>query len=351
MATYFIIILLPAALWLVFKKNGNISIWYLRITLAVLFFISSFRDANIGTDYERYIQELIRMANGGVPYFERGFVILNKIASFFTMQPYGLAIIVNLLLFISLYHFIKTNIESRFWALCVFVFVANPYLYIQSTFNMLRQCCATSIMLWSVNSLYKKRWLQYLLFILIAAQFHKMAYTFVILIPLRLIRWKRSYWVAIASVCLLLNLVGYERILARVANIFGFGVYVNYEASMLNVIPYILLIFVYILWLCHHYKNLTQDKRGKFFLDFYIFSLCFLLLAVRNDAVYRVYITFAFISLPALQFIWDRARKFQEGMIFKIGYPAYYVCFYCGYIGYLYITQNANYIPFQYCFG
>ena len=75
-----------------------------------------------------------------------------------------------------------------------------------------------------------------------------------------------------------------------------------------------------------------------------------MMLAVENDIVYRLYITMAYASLPAVPIIINAMRKYKYGNLVKWGYIGYYAAFYIGYIYLLYKNHNPDYIPFKLIF-
>ena len=51
------------------------------------------------------------------------------------------------------------------------------------------------------------------------------------------------------------------------------------------------------------YSELYKSKEEKVLVDLFILSLVFLIFAVQNDMLYRVYIVLAFISIPGITII------------------------------------------------
>ena len=98
------------------------------------------------------------------------------------------------------------------------------------------------------------------------------------------------------------------------------------------------------------YDKICESRMQRIFVNLYIFSLCFLMLAVENDIVYRLYIAMAYASLPAVPIIINAMRKYKYGNLVKWGYIGYYAAFYIGYIYLLYENNNPDYIPFKLIF-
>lgn len=341
------------------------KIAFLKLSLLYLFIISSFRHQTIGTDYIVYVQIFRYVIQGEGSWVERGYTLLNRLVGMVTHHYVGLAVAVNTFLFVPLYFYIRNNVHPRYWGLCVFIFAANPYMFVQSTFNVLRQTCATGILLIGMNALLnrnrkKLHVLFYFFMVLIAAQFHKISYTFV-LVPLLLsIKWQKAYWYVLTVVAIALNFVGVRALAAIAVRVFGFGSdYISYESSMLNNPIYVMFVTVVIFFLLSHYEAYAAEgKETKRIIDLYLFSLCFLIMALPNDSFYRVYMMLAFCALPGVPAVCASTRpgssririKHEEYYVEKL-YVFYYLFFYVGYVALLAIKQNTAYVPFRFFFN
>jgi len=204
--------------------------------------------------------------------------------------------------------------------------------------------------------------------IIIAAQFHKMAYCMLVLVPVMLFGWKKKYWVVLATVAFLINMSSIDllSLFFRIVDPW----YAEYESSLLNIGIYVIFIYFFILGICHYYDDLCTDKRSKTFVDLYLFSLCFLLIALPNDMTYRIYIMLAFTAIPAVPVLWRKlgslrvtelpvigTLKIWEKFpiltripVIKAGYVTYYFGLFVCYIFYLWLTNNQYYIPYSFGF-
>lgn len=335
-----------------------------KFGLIYLFIISSLRSRWIGTDYHEYVNLFYHIAGGGRSYMERGYVLLNRIVALFTNNYIGLAAAVNMLLFVPLYFYIKNTVDKHWWGFCLFIFAINPYMYVQSTFNILRQACATGIVLIGMN-LYmnRRRTVRSILFfyvmIFVGAQFHTSAYLMGIIPILFSIRWKRAYWYVIVTASIVFNRVGLRALMAVVASRLHFSMrYLDYGASMLNNPVYVLLIVLVIIFLLSHYDAYSEmEENEKRIIDLYLFSLCFLIMALQNDVIFRVYIMFSYCALPAVPIVCQSTKvgvsrfriRFEDMLVQKM-YIFYYLAFYIGYFSLLAIRNNTAYIPFRFFF-
>ena len=321
----------------------------------------------IGADYVHYVNAFETIKFTGSYYMERGYVLLNRFVSTITNEYVGIAVAVNILLFIPLYYYITKFVDKKYWGLCVFIFATHPYMFIQSSFNAMRQGCATGIVLFGLTvflTLSNRRKLLskilFLVFVLLAAQFHRIAYVMVIIPIILSINWKKYDWYVMIVLSIVANLIGIGNLGELILTQLSFNIsYLHYDSSLLNNPIYVIFVSLFILYLLYHYedfKSLSSVSKKRF--DLYMFSLCFLLFAVSNDMLYRVYIILAFCTLPCIPIVCKglvithtHIKIKNESKIVELLYLFYYFCFYVGYVSLLAINKNAHYIPFKFFFN
>ena len=327
---FFNIIFICIVSFIVYSLNYKREL-FLVLSFLYLFLVSSLRDGTIGTDYKSYIIAFETISKTGTYYMEKGYVLLNRIVSFVTSNYIGIAFSVN--------------------------------MFIQSTFNLMRQTCATGILLIGMNCIINKlnirRLVVYCSLVLIAAQFHRIAY-FMLLIPIVLwFPWRRSYWLIVLFISLLISFIGINRILDfLIGNLDFRNSYANYEPSLLNNPLYLALIIILVLFILYRYPIYVEfGEKERRIINLFLFSLCFLLFAVSNDMVYRIYIMLAYCSLPGFGILIKRANSntcFEvvknEAIVLKIVILFYFLFFYIGYIVLLSYNKNVYYVPFKFVF-
>lgn len=336
-------------------KNGyNI---YLVIMMWMLFAVSSLRSNLMGADYVTYINIFLEATDIkrilSVSYWlEKGYGILNWTVRQFTDNYIYLTISVNIIIFGLIYMYIKKHVAPRYYALIIFVFLANPYLYIQSTFNIIRQGCATAIILCSMDFLYEKEWIKYCLVLLLAVQFHTSAYIFFGLIIARSINWTMKKLLAVSGVSVAVNILARnDTFLYRIANLFGYGGYIGRGKSEFNFLIFVLFVFCVVLFFLASYSNLYKNEKEKFFVDIYLLSLSLLPVFVMNDIVYRVYIMFVFISLPAIPVIWNSYKSMGNKKNYYVvtgTYISYYFVLFALFFYQMIKQRNIHYVPFHF---
>ena len=316
----------------------------------MMMLISSFRAYYIGADYIRYVPIFQRIQIVGLEHpYEKGYVLLNLLAGKISENYWSLGLCVNLLIFSSLYVYIKKNISEKYYYFILLVFYLNPYMYIQTSFNVLRQGCATAFILIAVQALNEKKWAKYFILVLVSAQFHSLGYIFLLLSLTKIIKWRKSYFYIILGVSTFINVVlSNLEFMRKIFSYFDFDGYTTYGTTMFDFKIFTLFIVVVVCLLIHNYNDLTKrDEKKQYFINVYLLSLCLLPIFVKNDMTYRIYIIFSFISLPAISYILDTFYRIGNKILyntFKWGYMMYYFALWSAFL----ISQRENfaYIPF-----
>lgn len=137
-----------------------------------MFLISAFR-LNLGNDYQMYLEGFIKMGIDGfstVRYldWEIGFNIFTKVVAFFTRDERIYFAISALICLIPPAWFILKNSSNVFISTLIYINLSFFYC----TMNFLRQGIAIAIMLLSWQFLVKRKFVPFLLVILLASTFH-----------------------------------------------------------------------------------------------------------------------------------------------------------------------------------
>lgn len=316
--------------------------------MSVLLFISGFRAKHIGADHINYIDEFNVVKNTGDSYFEeKGYVFFNKLVAFFSDDSLVLIFLISLLIIFSVARYIKKNVHYEYYAFALIIFSFQPYLYIQSTFNILRQGCATAILLFSMQYLFEKKWIKYLVIGSIAFTFHSsMIFVIAYLIVIRKMNLTPNIIRAFTVLCLVLNFM-------KIGNLFftlfssHYQTFSTFDETLLNNPIYILVIVIVIFFFTSIYSKLYKTIREKFFVDLFLMGLVFLIFAVQNDMLYRVYVVLAFCSIPGITII---GKNLTQYSFIKTSFMLYYNVFYLGNVLLWHINKIRGYVPYEFIF-
>lgn len=167
--------------------------------ISYLFVITAWRNYSIGTDTMNYVSlfgslgapttqinffDFIEMIHAR---FEYGFIILNKLVYHFSQNPRYLLIASSLIIYVSLYIFIRSLSKDPYLSITMFVSLG----YMASSMNTMRQSVAISFVMLAYVSIIKYRnYFFGFLNIFCGFLFHKTALIFLIIVLLK--NWKYS---------------------------------------------------------------------------------------------------------------------------------------------------------------
>lgn len=181
----------------------------LKISFILIFFFLALR-FNFGNDYKSYLEGFVNINRYSTfdlfdekNHFEPGWIFLIRLFSplgFFAMTA-GLALF-NCFIY---YTFIKKYVPVEFYWLAVFLYVFNPDIMLVHS-SAMRQGLAIALFILSIDYLYKKDFIRYVVCVLVACLFHGSAFILMPLFLLGLFNWRISKKVGIMIFSLFVTL-------------------------------------------------------------------------------------------------------------------------------------------------
>lgn len=279
MGVYFVNILALMGLGAYFYHNKNLKdskMWFCIIIFVQLTIISGFRES-IGFDYNSYRYHFYEISKlsffDTLKYnFEPGFSFLNKVILYFTDNYKILIFICSFITTGFVSYSIYKNSKYPFYSFFLYITLAFYY----ASFNLIRQGLAISISILGLKYLKERKFLKYLLIILIAASFH---YSALVMIPVYFfVNINLTYKKII--IFFLITSFGYiffDKILAIALKIFP--MYSEYLYSdflkPLSVKSILIFLFIFIILLFFKKYIIDQDKKNSMYIN--IAFLCFLI--------------------------------------------------------------------------
>ncbi len=350
MLVYFLVFIGAAIIGLLYRRVKEKRLCS-GIFIFLLFCISTLRSADIGSDYRTYIS----IFNQELYIYGKGYNLINYLASLLGDSYVWLAMMVNIVIFTLLGYVYKKEVDKKYYFFALTLWVLNPYCFIQSSMNILRQGCAMACVLVAVYYIRRGRGklLIFLICILIAGSFHKSAYFFVMLFPFGLVHWKRPYHILLLAVCTVLNLLfSGSQLIQPFAKFLGYSGYLTVKPSQFDMPVFTLLIVFVSLYLMYRYPLLYTNEKEKWYVDLYLVSLSALLILVKNDIAYRMYIYFSFAAPIAISYIVKnlsaKVRRAVETWLVQTGYLAYYSAMYWLFVLLQMINHNEKYFPYRF---
>lgn len=243
------------------------NLWVCVGIYVVLSALSACRIAS-GNDYWVYTNMFNLISQGRHVSSEFGFNALVRFMQFFFgTEGYSYLPIFGLFSLLTVYFFLRAIYEQGSWFFgSLFLFLMNGYYF--SSFNSVRYYLVLAIALYSIKYVLRREYLKFILWILVAASFHK---SVLVVIPLYLgadwlarIRLKR--WHYVLGALLALSLVFGRDIYRTIL----FKIYPYYENSMFDTVDYSLTnigkcVGTLILSLFSYKAVLREDRRDRFY--------------------------------------------------------------------------------------
>lgn len=252
-----------------------------------------------GNDYYNYYR-WFQYIHAGYPSAFKTEILYNLLNQWLPSFPVLVALASLLLIFV-VYRLICKNIPTHYAWIGVLIFVINPYLFLMNL-SALRQSLATCFFIIAVNLACRKKYLWYLVMVVVAALFHKSA---ILLLPVCLIANTRPVkawmcWVImIGTLVLLLSSNLIMDMVLWVATQFGDKNYIYaVEQDVQNSIRATLLTSVYFFYVL---LNLPKLKgKSLIYAKVYLISPFLGILAREVAMLTRVQMYFDIFSIVAL---------------------------------------------------
>lgn len=257
------------------SENKLLQIYPKRIlyftAFVPLYVVSAFR-YGVGVDFFSYtwIFNALNVTKEET-HVELGYILLNKLIGFFSINPAWLFIITS---FIILYFFAKGIYEnSNNVTLTLFLFISLGYFFYSMV--SIRHFMALAIYFYAQKYMKKQEFIPFLTLILIASSFHKIA---LIAIPIYFIlnqRYKVSYFVMMLLILIsmaVLNKYVLEIIFTFVYSAYRDSIYHVNDVSLFNILLSAVATFLSIIY----YKPLLkQDKSNIIYINSAFFMLMY----------------------------------------------------------------------------
>lgn len=182
------------------KASINVANFFLFVIFIFIFVLIAYR-GDFSSDYINYERHFMLASNmswsdlftggfriGGTGGVEVGFYILMKLIGCFSADPIWLFIIVALLTVMPIYKSIKEESEIRWLSLLLYV-VFGSFI---TSFNVMRAIFAYSLLFSKRQYLYERKYISYLLVILLASMFHLSSIIMIAVILLDAIKLKNE---------------------------------------------------------------------------------------------------------------------------------------------------------------
>ncbi|GAA2889382.1 EpsG family protein [Enterococcus casseliflavus] len=279
------------------------KIYFLRFIFFLFFIISAFRSPIVGNDTQDYRDLFINLQTSSIENFtwryEKGFLLFNKCISYISNDPQILIIAIATLTCLAYYMLIKRY--SLIPWISVYLFFTLRYFDL--SMNIARQTLALSSIFVAFYFLTKKKFLPFLVFVLLATSFHNTAFIFIIAWFVYEVKDNKKF-LTLLSLLTIIGFSVFNYIFSFILSYFPtYSYYLNSSymdgntrtATILNIlVSFVIILFIY---LFKYPKNKINDVMFKLLLiglSISIISIRFSLL----DRVSDYFSVFSIILLP-----------------------------------------------------
>lgn len=284
------------------KNNVFLNISFLELFL-ILLFRAPFSDMINYINMFHRIAELPFSELGSVGW-EYGYVIFNKIIAIISSNDRVLIGIISFITLFGQYIFIKKY--SNNYLITVILFIGlNFFNY---NYILLRQEIALVIILFSIRYIEEKKFIKFLLCIIIAILFHQSALVFIIVYILSKIKCTNK--IKIYCIPIFIIIFIFRNFLGRLLYI---NTYVEYVGNTQTTEGYTMLAVLLLIYIAMLFVEFVIIKNGKsknevnntenIFYWMYIVAIAFQILATTQSLVSRIVLYFNFsliILLPRI---------------------------------------------------
>ncbi|MBR5642766.1 MAG: EpsG family protein [Salinivirgaceae bacterium] len=264
------------------KRRIN-NIFLLFFVFFVVFY--TFRDFQYcSNDTRVYVSSFLQIGKLNYlltshPNFENGYLLLIYVVSRLTMNPRVFMLLVGIFIYMSiLYFIIRTSqklsypqLSSKNIIIAIILFVIYGTFF--SSTNLQRQYIAISIILFSHEYLFKKKYLEYYLLVLLAAQFHHSSLICCVLPLLNYVKISKKSIIIFASIVVTILLFSTTIVIWIIDNISYFNEYSGWvqkdsmyvSANSVKIGP-LCLFLIYILFIVTLYNGINLNDRYQAFL-------------------------------------------------------------------------------------
>ena len=329
MSSYILLIVFIIILYVLLRllKIKNFKSIFINISFITLFLFLALRSENIGTDLKNYklffeynnifkLKYLITFSEPGYALYS--FIIFKLFSGSFRW----LLIITAVISLIGPYHFIKKYSNNYLLSIIIYICL-NYYIFL---FSGLRQSIAISILLLSIDSIFNKRFIRFIIYLIVAIMFHKSSIVFLPAYFLNCFDIRKKHipiLFIIIAVCFVLRF--------KIMHIFSLFLYDEY--SLLNntnsgfklLIVY-LGFFIFITFFKE--RVILENEKNKLFYNFFFIGMIIQIFASVEANAYRAalyYIISLVILLTSVENCFTERSKNMYNILLGIILIAYFI--------------------------
>lgn len=324
-------------------KNNFIKL----LVILSLFLLSALRDSKIGTDTKTYLS-MLHYPNNSLYLKEKGYYYINFLSNTLKLSDNIFLGSLSLFILAPVFYVLLKKIDIKYQWITLWIYLFNPYLYILSNFNILRQGIAMSISLLLLENYLEKKYKKTIFFLLLGMSFHISIFLiFLILILISIINWdKRKIFLLFIFMFIfkILNLFNFFLLFLGTKFLnFQYFYYFNYKKNIFsnNLVTLVYFIFYLIILYLTYSKSYTTKKEKKMVDIFHVTNSLFFFFSL-NAVFFRIYIYFYLWNAFIFTIIVKNSKNKLAILIYLIHALLLFLAFY------IINSNNVEYFPYRF---
>lgn len=318
------------------KSAGKINA-FVVISFVVLFVVHAFVEADSLHDLPAYKSAFLECIS--LPYIhikdaywaasmEEGFLCYMKTLSFIS-SDFTIVLIVNTLILLACYYRVILKYSPYVYVSILLLFVT---IFGQSLF-VLRQHLCMAILTLSWVHIFKKEYVKFGLFLLVAFMLHRTALIYAPLFLLYNIRSNRAFITSIIVTCIIFAssyMLILRYLVSEVGSLQGYAGYINnvkYEGA--NYVSFILMLSLFLTMIYFMRSAIFEHGINRLLFSIICIAVIGSFFGVGNSSTGRLFSYYTYIPYLLVPVV----MKYIRNKIVQVGYAAFYLSLYV-YISY-----------------
>lgn len=248
---------------------------------------------DIGYDYAGYVDIFEEIRRGASSYVEPGYYYLNRL---FDGNPHGYVWVLAVMTVVTYFFLFKLFVREKILALGLFFSAAFQFQYMAS--SQVRQAAVVAIFLYLLRFLEAKKYMQYIVGVVICLLIHTSAVFLFLAIPLRKLRLSRMIWGGLVLVLYGCYLKGLFRTLGT-SLITAFPLYEKYQTTD-RILPEDLGFSIVMLWnigVACYFLVYAKLINRPVLLNLYMVGVCMYCIFFEFHLLSRISAYFVYINI------------------------------------------------------
>lgn len=229
---------------------------------------------------------------------------------------------------ISIYCFLAQNSDDYCMSQIMLLSLGFTFFFMTG----IKQTIAMSILMYAYTAQKKRRYLKFVLLVLLAASFHPTALVFLLILPAKIVKIKKTIAV-VAPALIVFAYVFQNQIFAFLKSLLAddlYGAYGSVYVSSLNLTGLMIQIVIFGGSLFFLWKHLKDDEEATNLLSFYVIGMMFQAMTGVMGEFFRISMYFSMLGvilLPKAISKLEKRYRFFASFAICVVFVVYFVFF------------------------